>query len=135
MAEKLTVMATPPVSKGAPLCLRDFADEAQLVRLLMLGQLNQVFLDLLVPRSVLNGDRNIWKAVALEKAPMFRASAQKLLDAGYAADTAASAYWIPGRIEVVGKVCPTDCELARAEPLSSPVSTPTTQVGEVSSAP
>lgn len=67
------------------LCLGDFVnDEAEIVKLLM------------------NGDMS-W-AVALEKAPMFTSSAQKLLDAGYPLETPASAYWVPGRIEVVGKV-------------------------------
>jgi galactokinase len=43
------------------------------------------------------------EAVAMEKAPLFQDAARKLVDAGYASETMASAYWVPGRIEVVGK--------------------------------
>ena len=34
---------------------------------------------------------------------MYELSAEKLLHAGYGSETPASGYWVPGRIEVVGK--------------------------------
>ena len=38
------------------------------------------------------------------KYPMYAAAAQNLVEAGHSEDTQASGYWVPGRIEVVGKV-------------------------------
>ena len=85
---ELSAASTPAseqrTSSTDALRLGDFANEADIVELLVNGNMS-------------------WD-VAVEKGPMFTSSAQKLLDSGYSPETPASAYWVPGRIEVVGKV-------------------------------
>jgi len=47
--------------------------------------------------------RGMDAADAAEKAKLFAAAAQRLLDEGVADETAAAAFWVPGRVEVLGK--------------------------------
>ena len=47
--------------------------------------------------------RGMGAADAAEKAKLFAAAAQRLLDEGVADETAAAAFWVPGRVEVLGK--------------------------------
>ena len=47
---------------------------------------------------------NFLQAVADEKVPLYLTAAKKLTDAGKGEGVPASAYWVPGRVEVVGKV-------------------------------